>query len=326
MRGEARMSDKSENSKQNDLKTENSKSTEMNADNVQPKSKKLGAVTAAVCITVLICAAVGAFAVSLYTKNMPADDRYEMTFELRTSTTSSQVPTSVSTTTKKRTTTSRSVTSSTRKTSAKATTAESTTTSVDYSFPADVNKVSFEQLCLINGVGEVTASNIINFRQSVGVITNMDMLLQINGIGEKTLQKLKEYLYVSDADYIEITTTAATTTTQRTETTTQTTQTQISTEKQTSYLETKKPETSKTAMSKTSPTETSQQLPEMKTVNINTATAQELSECLLIDIELADKIVELRDNIQYFSNDLELLYVDGFSQNMLVERRPYIEL
>ena len=50
----------------------------------------------------------------------------------------------------------------------------------------------------------------------------------------------------------------------------------------------------------------------------------ELSESLLIDIDLAQKIVELRDTISYFSNDLELLYVDGFSKEMLVERRPYI--
>ena len=51
---------------------------------------------------------------------------------------------------------------------------------------------------------------------------------------------------------------------------------------------------------------------------------QELSESLLIGIALAQKIVELRDTISYFSNGPELLYVDGFSKEMLVERRPNI--
>ena len=64
----------------------------------------------------------------------------------------------------------------------------------------------------------------------------------------------------------------------------------------------------------------------MRTVNINTASAEELSESLLIETELAEAIVELRTNIKYFVNDLELLYVDGFTEKMLVERRPFITL
>ena len=64
----------------------------------------------------------------------------------------------------------------------------------------------------------------------------------------------------------------------------------------------------------------------MNKVNINTADAAEIAEALLIDIELAEAIVMLRSNIGEFVNDLELLYVDGFSETMLAERREFIEL
>lgn len=192
---------------------------------------------------------------------------------------------------------------------------ETTTTAIVYSFPADINLVTAEQLMYIDGIGEVTAQKILDYRNAVGVIRNLDMLLEIDGIGEATLEKLKGYLYVADKDYIpatSITTQAPSTTTTHSET--------VTTIKSSDTVST-------TSTSKvTSRTTTTTAAPQMKKVNINTASAQELSECLLIDIELAEDIVELRTNIQYFVNDLELLYVDGFSKQMLVDRRPYIEL
>lgn len=182
-----------------------------------------------------------------------------------------------------------------------------------YSFPADINLVTAEQLMQIDGIGEVTAQKILDYRSEAGVIRNMDMLLEIDGIGEATLDKLKGYLYVSEGDYAEMTTSAE----ERTE--------KVTTEISSAAAESAASTTAETS-TRTSAAETTTAAPRMKKVNINTAGAQELSECLLIDIGLAEDIVELRTNIQYFVNDLELLYVDGFSKEMLVERRPYITL
>lgn len=207
-------------------------------------------------------------------------------------------------TTSKATTTKKSITTVTVSTSASSLTTKVTSeTEVTYSFPADINLVTAEQLMQIDGIGEVTAQKILDYRSGAGVICNMDMLLEIDGIGEATLDVLKEYLYVADYDYAEITTTSFQTTTSTTTTTTTMTTTTTPTSRMTTTT-----------------------MPHMKKVNINTASAKDLSECLLIDIGLAEDIVELRTNIQYFVNDLELLYVDGFSKEMLVERRPYIEL
>ena len=74
-----------------------------------------------------------------------------------------------------------------------------TTESVN--FPVDVNLVTFEELLQINGIGETLAQKIIDFRFNEGTISNMDLLLKIDGIGESKLIILKQYLYVADADY-----------------------------------------------------------------------------------------------------------------------------
>ena len=59
-------------------------------------------------------------------------------------------------------------------------------------------------------------------------------------------------------------------------------------------------------------------------MNINVADVSEISDCLLIDLTLAGKIVDLRNQIQYFSNSLELLYIDELSEKLYNEIKDYI--
>lgn len=65
-----------------------------------------------------------------------------------------------------------------------------------YIFPADLNTVTKEQLMQIDGIGEKTAQKIIDYRIAIGEYTSMEQLLNVDSIGEKTLEKLKKYLYV----------------------------------------------------------------------------------------------------------------------------------
>lgn len=163
------------------------------------------------------------------------------------------------------------------------------------SFPIDVNIVTFNELLEIDGIGETLAQRIIDFRSDTGVIYNMDMLLQVNGIGESKLAVLKQYLFVASCDFRPITSSVSTEDIdQNTVTTTETEITSV------------KPERTR------------------RKVNINTASAFEISDCLLIDEELAEKIIKLRDQIQYFSNSLELLYIDGLSEKIYSELKDYI--
>lgn len=73
------------------------------------------------------------------------------------------------------------------------------------------------------------------------------------------------------------------------------------------------------------PIDTQPQEPqEMRPVNINTASADEISECLLIDIELADEIVSLREQIGYFSSVDELFYIDGMDNGTISRISEYV--
>ena len=184
---------------------------------------------------------------------------------------------------------------STTTTSAKVTTSRKTSVNTVKTaepvaqFPMDVNCATYDDLLQIVGIGDVLASNIIGFRDNVGKITNMDQLLEVDGIGEGKLETLKKYLYVSDADYQQITT-----------------------------VETVKPQSQSSNISKTNNEKV------MRAVNVNTASAEEISECLILDIEIANQIVDLRNEIEGFTATTELLYVDSFTEKIYNERKEYI--
>lgn len=165
-------------------------------------------------------------------------------------------------------------------------------------FPIDINLVTYDELIQIGGVGDSTANKILSFRSSKGVIRNMDCLLEIDGIGNELLSTLKEYLYVSDSDYQEIT-----------------------------YDNDDMQHETVTRVTKyTEPADSVTEQKYMRKVNINNADANEISNCLLIDNEQAEKIVEFRDYIHYYSNPRELLYIDGFTIEFYNSIKDYIEV
>jgi competence protein ComEA len=62
--------------------------------------------------------------------------------------------------------------------------------------PIDLNSATFDDLLLIPGIGEITAGKILTFRSKKVYFKNMEELMEISGIKEKKLAKLKQYLYV----------------------------------------------------------------------------------------------------------------------------------
>ena len=62
--------------------------------------------------------------------------------------------------------------------------------------PIDVNKASEEELELIPGVGPAMAQRIITWREENGRFERVEDLLNIRGIGVKTLEKLRPYVVV----------------------------------------------------------------------------------------------------------------------------------
>nr|WP_237746077.1 helix-hairpin-helix domain-containing protein [Bifidobacterium saguini] len=60
----------------------------------------------------------------------------------------------------------------------------------------NINTASFEELQSITGVGPVTAQRIIDHRKAIGRYSSVDQLMDVTGIGSKTLEKMREQVKV----------------------------------------------------------------------------------------------------------------------------------
>lgn len=80
-------------------------------------------------------------------------------------------------------------------TSASASTAPAA--SVAVSFPLDINTATLEQLQQIPHIGAVLAQRIVDHRAQYGLFRSVSELLEIDGIGEKTLETLLPYITVN---------------------------------------------------------------------------------------------------------------------------------
>ena len=63
-------------------------------------------------------------------------------------------------------------------------------------FPLDLNTATIEQLKSLPGIGETRANQIIAFRHSVGGFSTLEQLLEINGIGSKTLEAMRPLVVI----------------------------------------------------------------------------------------------------------------------------------
>ncbi|WP_125152586.1 helix-hairpin-helix domain-containing protein [Clostridium rectalis] len=55
----------------------------------------------------------------------------------------------------------------------------------------NINKASKDELKTIPGVGDITADNIINYREEKGRFNSIDDIKKVDRIGEKTFEKIK---------------------------------------------------------------------------------------------------------------------------------------
>jgi len=62
-----------------------------------------------------------------------------------------------------------------------------------FSIPLDLNRASVEDLCLIPGIGESTARDIVAYRERRKKFHSVDELRNVKGIGEKNWKNLKPF-------------------------------------------------------------------------------------------------------------------------------------
>jgi competence protein ComEA len=61
----------------------------------------------------------------------------------------------------------------------------------------DINRAGTEELATIPGIGKSLAQRIVDFRDEHGAFTRVEDLLKVKGIGEKSFQKIRPHVKVS---------------------------------------------------------------------------------------------------------------------------------
>ena len=64
----------------------------------------------------------------------------------------------------------------------------------------DINTATEEQLQALPGIGPVLARRILEYRQEKGPFTAAEELLEVDGIGQATLDKLREHITLGQDD------------------------------------------------------------------------------------------------------------------------------
>lgn len=58
----------------------------------------------------------------------------------------------------------------------------------------NINTATINELMILEGIGEVTAQNIIDYRENNNGFLTIDELLKVDGIGEAKLEKIRNYI------------------------------------------------------------------------------------------------------------------------------------
>lgn len=74
----------------------------------------------------------------------------------------------------------------------------STANTVEKDFRLDINSASKVQLMDLNGIGELLAERIVDYREQNGAFQSTDELLNVEGIGQKKLQAIADWIKVSE--------------------------------------------------------------------------------------------------------------------------------
>ncbi|MGC9456473.1 MAG: ComEA family DNA-binding protein [Halothiobacillaceae bacterium] len=64
----------------------------------------------------------------------------------------------------------------------------------------NLNTADAETLQTLHGIGESRAADIVEYREANGGFKSVDELVNISGIGEKTLERIRDQVTISGSD------------------------------------------------------------------------------------------------------------------------------
>ncbi len=73
-------------------------------------------------------------------------------------------------------------------------TTEPLISSVELSDKININSANAEQLSVINGLGNIKAQAIVDYRENNGDFLKIDELINVKGIGQSTLKKITPFV------------------------------------------------------------------------------------------------------------------------------------
>lgn len=187
---------------------------------------------------------------------------------------------------------------------------------------SDINKATVRQISDVDGIGRKLGQKIYDYIEQRNGISSMDELLEIDGIGEAKLEDLCKKFYAGKSPA----TTSLSSLTEVVTTTTSVSHSETPTVSTTENNYETATKTTTTSHKTTTKTATTTKSPQRTRVNLNTADADELCRCLLIDYEQAAEIINLRNQIGGFTNKLEILYCKSISDELYSELEPYLEI
>jgi comEA protein len=73
---------------------------------------------------------------------------------------------------------------------------ESSNSDVSVTYPLNLNTCTYDELITIDGIGDVKARSIIEYRDYIGGYTSVEQIKNISGIGDSVYEKVAPYLTV----------------------------------------------------------------------------------------------------------------------------------
>lgn len=162
----------------------------------------------------------------------------------------------------------------------------------------DLNTADAQTLCLLNGIGEKLSEEIIRYRDENGKFNNIEEIMMVHGIGEKIFADVRDFIYVTDPVYpID------------------------ESENDIEEILYEEPP----IVEETEPgIEPELTLDDVTPIELNSADVELLTILPYIDDLIAEKIIELREEIGGFSHPYELLYIEELSREQVAEIIEYV--